>query len=531
MLDLTKLHDAVRHEGGVSRRLFLAYAASLSGACAVGAQARGATATGASFASDPFTLGVASGDPGPRSIVLWTRLAPRPLEPHGGMTPENVEVSWELAADDSFDTIVRRGKTLATPQLGHSVHIEAHGLDPDRWYWYRFRAGDAESPVGRTRTMPRSDAMPERVKFAFASCQHYESGYYTAYEHMAQDGLDLVIHLGDYIYEGPRGAESKAVRQHQGHEIRSLEDYRIRHAQYRSDPLLHGMHAVCPWIMAWDDHEVDNNYASATSEEADVDPADFLVRRANAYQAYYEHMPLRRRSLPQGPHLQLYRKLAFGRLAEFFALDTRQYRTDQPNGDGKKPLNAAALSRDNSLLGERQRGWLERSLLASTGAWNVLAQQVLMATVDQETGPDELFPMDAWSGAVHERNQLMRFLRQRQVPNPVVLTGDIHSNWVNDLRVDDRREDSPIVATEFVGTSISSSGNGGDGAAFRDAVMKENPGVRFFNANRGYVRCTVTQDAWQSDYQIVETVTEPGAPMKTRASFVVESGRPGAKPA
>jgi alkaline phosphatase D len=527
MLDLSRIHDAVRREGGVSRRLFMAYAASLSGACMLGQRARGATST-PSFADDPFTLGVASGDPAPRGVVLWTRLAPKPLEPHGGMPAANVEVSWELAADESFGTVVQRGKTLATPQLAHSVHIEADGLEPESWYWYRFRAGDAESPIGRTRTMPRRDASPEQLKFAFASCQHFEQGLYTAYEHMAKDDLDLVFHLGDYIYEDP--GDDDGVRKHVTPEIRSLEDYRIRHAQYKTDKLLQGMHARCPWVVVWDDHEVENNYADSIAEDAGVDPVDFLLRRANAYQAYYENMPLRRRSLPRGPNLQLYRKFAFGRLAEFFALDTRQYRTDQPNGDGKKPLNAAAKSPKNSLLGSTQRNWLEGALLASTGAWNVLAQQVMMGVTDQQPGDEELFPMDVWAGCVHERNQLMRFVNERSVPNPVVLTGDVHSNWVNDLRLDDRREESPVVATEFVGTSISSSGDGSDNAKLRDSLMKENCGVKFFNGQRGYVRCTVTPDSWRSDYQVVEKVTEPGAPVKTRASFTIESGRPGAQP-
>jgi alkaline phosphatase D len=460
--------------------------------------------------------------------VLWTRLAPAPLEGFGGMPADNVEVTWELAADDAFKSILQQGSTLATPQLAHSVHVEVDGLQPDRWYWYRFRAGDAESPVGRTRTLPRRGATPEQVKFAFASCQHYEGGYYTAYEHMAQDGLDLVFHLGDYIYEG--AGTDDGVRKHEGGEPRSLAEYRVRHSQYKTDGLLQAMHAQCPWVVVWDDHEVENNYAGAISED-NVDPVKFLLRRANAYQAYYENMPLRRRSLPRGPNLQLYRKFAWGRLAEFFALDARQYRTDQANGDGKKPLNEAATSPSNSMLGADQRDWLEAGLLSSTGAWNVLAQQVMMAVTDQAAGDEELFPMDVWAGYVHERNALMRFMHQRRVPNPVVLTGDVHSNWVNNLRIDDRQSDSPMVGTEFVGTSISSGGDGEDGAERRETLMAENPGVRFFNGQRGYVRCTVTKDQWRSDYQIVEKVTELGAPVTTRASFVVEAGKPGAQSA
>ena len=262
-------------------------------------------------------------------------------------------MTWEIAADDVVrQSIVQRGKAIATPQLAHSVHVEVDGLEPDRWYWYRFRAGDAESPVGRTRTLPRPTATPEKLQFAFASCQHYESGYYTAYEHMAKDELDLVFHLGDYIYEG--GAKDGGVRQpsREGDALaRGLPASGTRST--RPTRCCRAMHADCPWVVTWDDHEVDNNYANDIAEDAGVDPVEFLVRRANAYQAYYEHMPLRRRSLPRGPDMQLYRKFAFGQLAEFFVLDTRQYRTDQPNGDGKKPLNEAAKSRSNSLLGDR----------------------------------------------------------------------------------------------------------------------------------------------------------------------------------
>ncbi|HMO87355.1 MAG TPA: alkaline phosphatase D family protein, partial [Lacipirellulaceae bacterium] len=343
------------------------------------------------------------------------------------------------------------------------------------------------------------------------------------------EDLDLVVHLGDYIYE--YGGEDGRVRKHAGGEIESLADYRIRHSQYKTDPHLQAMHARCPWLVTWDDHEVDNNYANDICEDERVDPAAFLARRANAYQAYYEHMPLRRRSLPRGPHLQLYRKFAWGRLAEFFGLDTRQHRSDQPNGDGRQPLNDAARSSANTMLGHAQRDWLQQGLLSSTGAWNVLAQQVMMAVVDQADGPDELFSMDSWSGYVQERDQLMRFLRQRRVANPVVLTGDIHTNWVNDPAPAARGEASPVPAPESVGTPIPSGGTGAANAPRRESLMAENPGVRFFNGQRGYVRCTVTKDRWQSDYQVVDQVTQPGGRVTTRASFVVESGQPGAQPA
>jgi alkaline phosphatase D len=532
MLNLAKIDQAVRHEGGVSRRLFLSYAAALAAvplladrAAAVGPTTRAAAA---SFAADPFALGVASGDPDPTSVALWTRLAPRPLEADGGMSPTAVNVKWEVAEDEAMRKVVRRGTATAAPELAHSVHVEVEGLQPDRWYWYRFRAGDADSPVGRTRTMPVASATPQRLRFAFASCQHYESGLYTAYQRMVEDELDLIVHLGDYIYEGAPGKSN--VRQHHSPLCTTLETYRMRHAQYRSDPLLQAAHVKCPWLVTWDDHEVFNNYANDHSETKGVSPAEVLKRRAAAYQAYYEAMPLRRRSLPRGPDMDLYRSCRFGRLAAFQVLDTRQYRTPQP-GTGLVPLEGAAMSERATILGDAQKRWLRDGLSKSTATWNVLAQQVMMAMVDGVAGEEKGYGTDRWTGYAHDRLELMKFIAERKVANPVVLTGDIHSNWVNELRIDDRETDKPIVATEFVGTSISSSGNGVDKPANLDRLMAENACLRFHNRQRGYVRCEVTPQAWRSDFVTVSDVTTPDAPTNVRASYVVEVGRPGVQQA
>jgi alkaline phosphatase D len=242
-------------------------------------------------------------------------------------------------------------------------------------------------------------------------------------------------------------------------------------------------------------------------------------------------MPLRRAQLPRGPHMRLYRKASFGRLAEFLVLDTRQYRTDQPNNDGNHELNEAALDSSNTLLGPQQRYWLEAALIASPAAWNVLAQQVMMGMVDRTPGEPKRYSMDQWPGYAHERMRLVEFLADRRVPNPVVLTGDIHSNWVNELRLDDRKPELPLVATEFVGTSISSGGNGSRVPKDLDTLRAENPCVRFHNTQRGYVRCAVTAGTWLSDYIVVEDVLRPGAPAVKRASFVIESGKPGVTPA
>jgi alkaline phosphatase D len=513
---------STRELPGLDRRAFLRQSASLAALPLLGRFA------GASvrprFADDPFSLGVASGDPAADGFVLWTRLAPKPLEPGGGLGREVLEVGYEIAEDEGWKKVVRKGRAFATPQLGHSVHVELAGLEPDRWYWYRFRAGDAESAIGRARTFPAREVLPARLRFAVTSCQNYEQGLFTAYEQMLADDPDLVFHLGDYIYEYAAGKNGK-VRTHLGGEIATLDDYRVRHAQYRSDPLLQRMHASCPWLVTWDDHEVDNNYADSVSEEKGVAPEVLLARRANAYQAYYEMMPLRARSLPRGPHLRLHRSASFGRLAELLVLDTRQYRSDQPNGDGKKPLNDAALAASNTLLGAEQRDWLQGELLASPAVWNVLAQQVMMALVGlPKEGGEPLYSMDQWPGYAAERASLLRFLHERRIPNPVVLTGDIHSAWANELRIEDRDPSSPRVATEFVATSLSSGGNGTAKPKYLDELYARHPGVKHHDQERGYLRCTLTPQRLTTDFMVVDEVEKPGGKTAVRASFAVEAG-------
>ena len=515
-----------RLESVVSRRTFLWSSTALAACAFWGRPAAGAARRRLAFASDPFQLGVASGEPAPTGVVLWTRLAPDPLN-GGGMPAEPVEVTWEIARDEAFREIVRDGSATAAPDLAHSVHVEAEGLEPDRWYWYRFHAGDATSPVGRTRTAPAPDALPGAIRFAFASCQHYESGLFTAYEHMAREDLDLVVHLGDYIYEGAR--RENALRQHIGGELQTLEDYRNRHAQYKTDEHLRATHAAFPWLVTWDDHEFDNNCAGAISEQRNVSPEEFLQRRAAAYQAYYEHMPLRKPAKPQGPDMRLYRGVPFGRLVDFAVLDTRQYRTDQPCGDGNKPPCDGVFNPSATLLGDEQERWLFERLAESPARWNVLAQQVMMARVDRMPGPITAWSMDQWAGYDAARKRLLEFVRDREISNPVVLTGDIHTNWVNDLKVDFDAPESPTVTTEFVGTSISSGGNGSQTRRDTEGVLADNPFVKFYNAERGYVSCEITPDRWTSHYQVFEDIQQPGAPKITRASFVVENGRPGAE--
>ncbi|HEY0945676.1 MAG TPA: alkaline phosphatase D family protein [Opitutaceae bacterium] len=527
---MTTPHRPLSAPFSFTRRRFLATGASLATTTLCAPYLRAASVGRGAVSGYPFTLGIASGDPAPDSVVLWTRLAPRPLEPGGGMPPEPVEVTWEIADDERMTRHVHGGTALADPEWAHAVHVEVGGLQPDRWYWYRFRVGGEASPVGRTRTLPAVGVMPERLRFAFASCQKYEIGYYTAYEHMARESLDLIVHLGDYIYE--KGDGGKAVRPHGTPEIITLDDYRRRYAVYKTDPALQAAHAMAPWIVTWDDHELSNNYADLVPEHPErTTPEAFLRRRIAAYHAYYEHMPLRAAARPRGPALPLHRELAFGGLARFHVLDTRQYRSDQANGDGAKPVNDAVLDPSRTLLGRAQREWLFRGLADPSPAWNVMAQQIPVARIDVKPGPEMAVSMDKWSGYEAERRALLRHLRDARVRNPVVLTGDVHANWANELALDFEGSGERSVGVEFVGTSITSDGDGADRPANHDTLLAENPWVKFHNTQRGYVRCDVTPELWRTDYQVVPYVSRPGAPLTTRASFVVESGQPHLQPA
>ena len=511
---------------GIERRDFLRYMATVSAIPLIDAQAEETVAPKIRFDRNPFALGVASGDPEPNGVVLWTRLAPEPLE-GGGMPSLPVQTRWQVATDESFKHVVQSGTCVALPQLGHSVHVEVDGLEPHRWYFYRFLLNDAVSPVGRTRTAPAADKMPDRLRFAFTSCQHYESGYFNGYPHMQKEDLDLVVHLGDYIYE--YAGIGNRPRKHIGGEITTLDEYRTRYSQYRLDTMLQETHRLFPWLVTWDDHEFDNNYANLVSEEDGISPEAFLARRRNAYQAYYEFMPLRRRSFPRGPHMTLYRDCQYGRLANFHVLDTRQYRTDQPNGDHQKPMTGKVFDSRATMLGKRQENWLMSSLLKSPSNWNVLAQQVMMAPLNRGQGEEALYSMDQWPGYEVSRRRLLRFFHERDIPNPVVLTGDIHLNWVNDLQLDFQNPNSPLVGTELVGTAMSSGGNGGNKIPEYERAVAQNDFVKWYNSNRGYVSCDVTPASWTSHFRVTPFVDRPHSPLDTPASFVIESGEPGAK--
>jgi alkaline phosphatase D len=488
------------------------------------------------FTAYPFSLGVASGDPLPAGVVLWTRLAPNPLIDGGGMpTGSSVQVRWQVADDVGFGSVVREGSVYAYPELAHSVHVEVGGLQPAREYFYRFEipgATDAHrySPTGRTKTAPAAGASVARMNFAFVSCQQREHGYYTAYRRMAEgENLDLVVHLGDYIYEyRPNGYVSPSgnvtERAHSGPETIDLWDYRNRHAQYKTDKDLQAAHARFPWVVTWDDHEVENNYADEIPEASSQSTTReaWLARRAAAYQAYYEHMPLRRSSVPSGPDMLLYRRLAYGNLAEFNVLDTRQYRSDQVTTDAQRKDPA------RTLTGAAQEKWLLDGLAASGATWKVLAQQTFFAQRDLDTSSSgQSYLMDAWDGYVGSRNRILNFVRDRLIKNPVVLSGDVHNNWACDLKANFNNPYSQTLGVELVGTSVTSGGNGADTGTTQEAIKKHNPHIKFFNGQRGYVRCSLTPTEWQADYRVLPYVTQPDAPISTRASFKVTAGRPG----
>jgi alkaline phosphatase D len=473
------------------------------------------------FRDNPFTLGVASGDPWPDSVVLWTRLMQSEM-PHAA-----IPVRWRVAHDEKMTRIVREDTSLAEPEWAHSVHVEVRGLEPDRWYWYQFDAGGphgrALSPVGRTKTAPARASHPARFTFAFVSCQKYETGYYTAIDHLCEEDLSLVIHVGDYIYEkGP----AKAIREMPLKTSVTLEDYRARYAFYKADPSLQEVHRRFPFIVTPDDHEVANNYAALIPEK-EKDIPGFEKRRAGAYQAYYEHMPLRSYAEPRGIYMRLYRTLSIGGLADFHVLDTRQYRDDQPCGDGDKTPCEARNASSSTIMGKDQEAWLYQQLAKRNPRWSVLAQQVILSQIDLDPGPGELFMMDKWDGYAAARKRLTDQLVGQKKENVVVLSGDNHNNWAIDVKADFENEKSPIVGAEFAGTSLTSGGDGADMAEEYAKALPANPHIKFHNSQRGYVRCVVTPEQWISDYRIVPWITRKGAPVSTRASFVVEAGRPG----
>jgi alkaline phosphatase D len=502
----------------VSRRTFLL------GGLVVAVGASQAAGSGVPWGGgDPFTLGIASGDPWPTGAVLWTRLAPRPLaaDGRGGMPARAVPVDWQVASDPRFRKVVRSGTAQAVPRRAHAVHVEVDGLAPGAEYFYRFRAGPYLSPAGRTRTAPGPLATPA-ARLAVASCANYAKGWYTAYRRIAEEDPDLVLFLGDYIYE--YAASPRDVRQVLGPVATTLDGYRLRYSQYKLDPDLQAAHRVAPWVVTLDDHELQNDWAADVGERGVGGPA-FMARRAAAFEAFYEHLPLRRASVPAGPDMQLYRRLDWGRLASFHVLDTRQYRSTPTCGTAR--CERARDDPHRTITGAEQERWLLHGLASSPATWQVLAQQVIFTYLDRAAGPAVDFSGGDWNGYVASRRRIIDGIVRRGVRNPVVLTGDAHQHIASDLKADFADPDSPVVGSEFVGTSISSGGDGSDHSERLRKALPSNPHVKFQSSRRGYLRCRLDEDAWRTDLCVLPYVSRPGAPVRTAASFVIEAGHPG----
>ncbi|MES2949691.1 MAG: alkaline phosphatase D family protein [Pseudomonadota bacterium] len=488
------------------------------------------------FASDPFQLGVASGSPTQDSVVLWTRLLQSGLLDGSALAPKAIPVRWEVAHDARFTRLVQSGQVQALPELAHAVHVEVAGLQADRWYFYRFRAGAAVSATGRTRTFPAPGADVARLRLAYASCQRWEHGSFSAYRHMLAEDLDVVLFLGDYIYEYPTSA--KAIRVPTGGWVTTLDDYRARYALHRGDADLQAMHAACPWLVTWDDHEVQNDYAGMHAGDSGPPVANFLARRAAAYQAYYEHMPLRTSVLTQslkglasGAEMRIYGQVPFGKLATLYWLDDRQYRDPQVcTADGKAgsgALNPAQCTAWNdpgrSLLGTAQEQWLDQALAQGSGGWNVIAQQTLFGTRDVKPGAGQTLWNDGWDGYPAARQRLTASLQRHAVANPVVLGGDVHENWVGHVKADYTQPDSANIGVEFCGTSITSRSGGNSKIAER---LAENPHFIFAEAeHKGYGVVDITPQQLTTRLRVVDDVARKDTRVTTLAQFVVPAGQ------
>jgi alkaline phosphatase D len=523
------------------RRIFLASAgrlgalAALSSASSIGA-AQNRVAARESGNAYPFSLGVASGAPLPNAVVIWTRILHDPL--NAAATPALAfSVRWEMAEDEQFRRIVGKGTASAAPELAHSVHVDVTGLQAQRWYWYRFMLGDAVSPTGRTRTAPAAGAMPATLKLAVASCQHWEFGSYAAHRHITAAAPDLVAFLGDYIYEwGPYQLQhpKSAVRVSESF---TLAEYRARYAQYKTDRDLQAAHHAAPWIVTWDDHEVANDYGNDRDER--LNPR-FIERRAAAYQAFYEHMPLRA-TAADFAHLRIYQRYDWGRLARFHVLDDRQYRAYHacpPTGRGGSNSVLlrdcpALLNRSRSMLGREQEQWLAQGLSSSPARWNILAQQTLMAQNSQlplALAGDGRFWTDGWDGYPMARQKLMDAVHSSRAANPLVLSGDVHSFFASELTHNPSRPRSagnPVVATEFCGTSITSPSRP---QARTEEYLRINPAIKYGRSDkRGYMLLTITPADTTAQFLALDEVHNSASRIARAASFVVRNGRPGLK--
>jgi alkaline phosphatase D len=482
------------------------------------------------FTAFPFRLGAASGDPSHDGFVIWTRLAPDPFEEHGGMPMGAVDVEWFVYEDEAMRKLAQKGVAQAWPELGHSVHVEVTGLQPDRPYWYRFGIGRDRTQLGRARTLPLPGKPLDKIRFGVAGCQNFEDGLFTAHSHLAQEDVAFVWHYGDYIYEDrPRqvnynfdGSPRPHIRSHVGTDCFTLGDYRRRYAQYKMDPDLQAAHLAAPWFTTYDDHEVVNDWTAETSARQ-PDPALFAFRRAAAMQAYYEHMPLRRSSMPSGSKMQLYRRSRIGDLLDAHFLDTRQYRSVQVCKGGFNPPCPELTATNRTVLGDAQQDWLTRALAEKNAHWNLIAQQIMVMPLNRAT-PDEageIRNLDSWAGYDVAREKLLAGLAG--LGNVVVMTGDEHQNFAGELHPDNGNGEA--VAVELVSTSISSGGTRWIKPAVAARIRANNPFLKYSSDRRGYMVCEVTPSTWQAHYRGVDQVEAPGATISTLQTATIERGK------
>ena len=494
----------------------------------------------ATLKHNPFSIGVASGSPNHHSVVLWTRLMAEPGSSKTQFADTDVSVKWEVADDEGFKVNRRAGQVVALAALAHSVHLELDGLQSDRSYFYRFQIGDAQSTTGRTRTLPHPEAMVQKLRVAYASCQRWEHGYFSAYEHMCQENLDMVLFLGDYIYEYAGAAN--AVRLPSGGWVSSLSDYRDRYALHRSEKSLQAMHAQCPWLITWDDHEVSNDYAGLVRGQSGNIGFDFVAQRARAYQAFYEHMPLRASALTKsieglasGAELRIYGQVAYGKLANIYLLDDRQYRDRQVcnrnEAYGSGWVDTAQceewLNPKRTLLGSVQSQWLDESFAkakSDTRTWNVIAQQTIFGRRDYKLGAGYSLWNDGWDGYSASRQSMTQSMQNHALKNPVLLGGDTHENWVGHVMADAYKDDSAKIGVEFCGAGITARSAGNSKLAAR---LAENPHFVFADSERkGYGVVEFTAKQIQTELRVVDDVRQQQTKIETLAKFTVEAGVP-----
>lgn len=480
------------------------------------------------WTANPFALGVASGQPRPDSVVLWTRLVPSQADDAIG--DGALVVKHEIFADAELRRPVARGETVTDASRAHSVHVVAQGLQPQRDYWYRFTCGNGVSKVGHTRTAPAEGADVRRMRFALGSCQHYEQGYFAAHREIGGRELDFVLFVGDYIYEGSN--PNNAIRQHGTRTPHTLDQYRDRHALYKSDADLQAAHAAHPWILTWDDHEVVNDYAD-DRDPAYTEPERFLRRRAAAYQAYFEHMPLA--LPPQGAAMRIHDRFAWGRLAELWTLDCRQFRShhacpDPERDHGRTLVECAELDDGKrTMLGADQERWIKQGLAGSTRQWKLVGQSTQMSAAGFDTPEGRKVWTDGWDGYPEARRRFLQGADSAGVRDLVVLGGDVHRHVAADLRVRSNDRASPIVASEFVGGSVTSRGAS---LASMDRMRRDNPDVKHARGDeRGYALFELTPGRMQCEFRTTQHPVQERATFATQASYVVEAGRAGVQAA